>query len=444
MMNELPDVEDLLLEQRLISEEERAVIFREIDDEFRSFLHHEELETENSARSRGIVVPLIIGIAVLLSALGVIGIFQTTFYRQSPANSPAVVDTGYSSQWQILNLYLEESEKVLQEKDAEIEYYRKEIRAYDRRIDSLRELIKLKDEIQNRMLDERRSLLDQGFDEQQINERLSTMEREVIAGLSPEVVKFYDLSIEEINAQIDRLLNQRESNELKLRTSLEERTLLADETSAIEEDIRTRQSETYVSDELRRTIDKLNTTISDYEQLEDSRSVFEAEYSEILSLIGNDEFESAMVEADNLEQLIRDQSENQNPELKYNLNMENQVVRLIRDYLEIRMATEASRIPVEPAGIPETAASDDPEQVLIGRITTVEFNQIIFRPTGSVSVETGDVFIIYRNEDAGGRVKIGSGVISTVSDDEISGRLQSLVTLSNKPESGDDIMVPVR
>jgi hypothetical protein len=454
-MDETFNVGGLLQETELISETERDEILEEIDEEFRSFLHHPDSESDFTFKSRGLLIPLIIGLAAIIAASVIIGFSVRKFSRESDSIPFIQEESGFSTQWQILSLYLEESDKVLKEKDAEIEYYREEIRNYDERINTLRELLRLKDETQNWLFIERQRLSNEGLDENQISERLSTMESEATAGLSPEILEIYDLSIEEINIQIDRILNDRKSSEERLNESIAERELVAKEAAAVEEEIRIRESESFVSNEVLQTIDRLNSIITGYEQLGSSRSAIKANYSKILGLIDDGEYESALAEVGNLERVIQDEVNQQNPELQFDLSLENQAAAVVKEYVRFLMLSEMKIVSENDATGELTQSEEgrrptvdeldvkavEPVPVLIGIITTADFNRIRIRPAESVTVEIGEVFQIFRDVDDGESLDIGSGVITLVSTDEISGKLQSLAALSNKPESGDEVYI---
>ena len=113
------------------------------------------------------------------------------------------------SEWKILQYYMEKSEEAITGKDREIQLYRKKVADYDEQLTVLRQLIVSKREIETYLLESEQRLKARGYNQDQINEELKRIEEEQVSGLAPEMIKQYNLNLNEINQEIDRVLNEK-------------------------------------------------------------------------------------------------------------------------------------------------------------------------------------------------------------------------------------------
>ncbi|MDC7218314.1 MAG: hypothetical protein PQJ59_00130 [Spirochaetales bacterium] len=407
-MKDNPAENELILVEDVITAEERKGIIAAVEKDFsRSFDLGETARSESVPR--GLVFPLITGIATILFTLVFLVFFLNSRSRDIDVPETVIPDFMGDTEWKILQHFKTQSEAELEKKNRRIDYYRQEIASYDKKLDVLKGLIESKRIIEDQLEEAIRFWLSDGLGVEEVEEKRKALEKELVASLSPSEVEHYDLNLNEINREIDRILGEKHSSE-----------------ELLEEEIRRREELIEENDRLKASLaaEREQRAFSTAENIRDSYIL--VEYRELLRLLGEGEAEAAREKVFSLRVYLEEQR---------NSYINNDNLSLIdRDIESLNNLEERLLLFDSPVEIPapvEVISTEPAGPQPIGKISSIRFNMIEI--TGA-TVPVGTVFKIVRKE-GDEEILLGRGKITGQSP--LSGQILSLSTTKFKPEAGD-------
>ncbi len=215
-MDQLIEPSDLLSESDIISEEEKQEILAEIDKGFLSRSHKNSELRQISAKSNGLSFPFTIATLAIISTFLIL-LFSSNLIVQNNETLSFNKFTNISgSEWEILKIFMKESTEKLDNKNSEISGYKDEIVTYDRKLTTLRELLHVKKNTETRLAAERVKLKTEGITDEEIASKITVLEEKLISDLAPDMNTFYNLSIDDLNKQIEQVLDDKTKSEEKL------------------------------------------------------------------------------------------------------------------------------------------------------------------------------------------------------------------------------------
>jgi len=493
-MNQYTELFSLIPDEDLISDVEKSEILADIDEEFLNNLDHSRNVKQLSAHSSGMLLPAFITILSIIITFIII-LFSSRAFAQINESSLFTVSTNVSgSEWEILKFYMKESTRKLENKNTEINKYKGEIIDYDQKLTTLRELLNIKKETEIRLEEERDKLKLEGLTENDINSKISALEENLFSELAPGMDEFYSLGIDGLNKQIDQILDKKADSEEKLEFSLNEREILITEKKELEEDIKVKESEISQDPEVIKAMNNMSDIADQYNSDNLVGDRITVLYNEIFKSMDNNEYNKAQEKTDELQNLL---SNNQLPtqikiadtlkkyidqvlvpvELSLPEKSENDLVieeiAKITDKVtngekgdisipdESELRSVISSIPAiskafslltktneqESPELNDTNGQtvagqeeEDPgELMLLGVISYIQFDHIVIESISGFSVIPGKEFYIFNRKDQA--VKLGVGIITEVSEGNISGLLVSSSHPSELPEADDLVFI---
>lgn len=476
-MNQFEEPNELLLETDIISSEEKKEILDRINDSF--IIRHEYMSAlgQLSAKSSGFALPFLISITAIICTILIL-LFSGIFINQ---NNESYYPKGFSnisgSEWEVLKVYMEETTKKLENKDFEINRYKDEIVTYDLKITTLKELLRSKTETEKRLEAERGKLLTEGIAEEDIASKITTLEEDLKSELTPAMITFYNLSIDDINRQIDRVLEDKTESEKKLKVSLDEYEILVTEKEQLKKDIQQKSDKISQVSEAIEAMKIMSEVTIQYEKENTFRAEINELYNEIFTSINKEEYNSALGKIKNLQIKIEESVHDDNINMTQ-LSFYVSFVNVLDDYVKKIMTSkegdsvEASEIDkqnsvvssssLEEENEPESndgisLVDNEPEEdltqtiieeinsseelILLGEISLMQFDRISIELLSETDVKAGTEFYIFKSDDQNTERVLGSGVVTEVLENTASGKLESLFILSSKPEADDLIYI---
>lgn len=486
-MDQIIETSELLMEVDILSKKEKDEIIKNIDNDL--FYYYQNFFDLNKFRagSSGLLTPILIVVSVILITGFVIFISNNTFLEfqndslaYKPSNLP-------ETEWGILTLFIEETSSKLEIKEQEIRGYQLEISDYDRRLQQLRELIVAKEEVETRLSIEREILKNNGLSDAAIATRIDRLEDSLISDLSPELVAFYDSSIDELNEKIEQLLKDKSVSEEGLEQSLSEKAILETEYNILQEE---EDQNINTDSELLVIIEKMNK-FSDMTIKYEKERLFEKEvnnaYIEILENLNENNSLEAKEKLTDLQELILEKSD---PDKVQTINILQDYInhnrlslqvadREVSEYndlvFELDLMTEKILLEdgktnfVSDGGNIDSFISDIPAvaealsimnrkksaesppidnltqgAVLVGAISYINFDTVVIKSAPGADIPIGESFSIYRKNDTTRESVLGLGKITNFSDDLIFGKIESIKNLENRLEPGDLIYLNIK
>jgi hypothetical protein len=488
-MDQIIETSELLMEVEILSKKEKDEIIENIDNDLFYYYQNFFDIKKFHAGATGLKTPLLIILLAFIITASVFFIsnrtflsFENDFFQYRPADLP-------QTEWGVLNYFMEETSAKLERKEQEILGYKQEIKNYDLRLQQLRELIVAKEEVEKRLSAEREILRSNGFSDDVIISRIDSLEDSLISNLSPELVAFYDSSIEEINEKIDQLLIDKSISEEGLKQSLSEKQILETEYNILlEKGDQNKSSDSELLD----VIEKMNR-FSDLTQKYEKERLFEKQvnriYMEILENYDENENPQVKNQLETLQEMIQNEPD---PYKIQTIGFLQEYINGDRTFPQILLRKETdynalvseldlltgkilqeegtskyaqngvnissliSDIPavaealslVNQKKFPETGnwrefpgnsvAPAGPGSFL-GSISYINFDTVIIKSIQGIAVPVGESFAIYRKDDLSGEFLLGCGKITNFSDELIFGKIESIKNIENRLEPGDRV-----
>ena len=478
-MDEIESNTELLLEESILSEPEKREILDTVDSEFsRIFGTYDREIAQDEIFKEKPILPLL-GVAIILFAAALILVYLHNFSIHGEEFKRDSIEYVSDSEWKVLQYYMEQSENAINEKDLEIQTYREKVADYDQKLAVLRQLIVSKREIERFLLESEERLKARGLTQEQIEKELEKLEEEQVSGLAPEVIRQYGLNLDEINEEIDKVLDEKDNNEQLLQQRIDERNKLISE-----------------NQEMANTIEQERELREDSAKKDAFNQFLLKEYKEILSLLQQERFNESLslikqlrssltdsgstffgdidpgvlVDEQNYLGLLYDYTEHKLSELSVNSEpesttaLESELTRLadsygsapdngnktaaanaLREYVQSIPALGNAFAILEEDSVSGSVQEDNEttkkprEPLLLGKINSIQFNQIEIESAGSekVTIEKGMVFNIYRMQNGQEMLKLGQGEIIQASP--LRGRILSLSSTKHAPEIDDSV-----
>jgi hypothetical protein len=339
IMDTFSEPSDLLLEVDIISQEEKDKILASIDQDFLRVEDNIRELTEMSSLSSGLRMPVTVGIVAVLITLILLFIADKIIFQEDaiPVTSGLAVFSG--SEWEVLKIYIEDTKSKLSTKNIEIDIYKEEIVNYDFKLSSLRELLKVKEETERKLFQERERLAKEGVNEEDINAKVVSLEQSIISELTADMVDLYDISIVELNGQINQILNDRSFSEKNLEESIAERTVLVEENEVIRKEIDSKQEESPVPLEIISAMNKIDEITVLHENDDYIRNQITALYLEIFDNLDNEEYESAADLTSKLQDKIKDSILASSLSSSSQLRMQEKVAGILKEFIDLQRSS---------------------------------------------------------------------------------------------------------
>ncbi len=450
-----------------ISDDEKTAILKGIDREFSSYFDSTARSSEYRSYSLGYRLPLLSTFAALLLSLIAVFFYGFVHNRYEAHDIAGTQSSAGESSWAILEAYKSSVELEIRSKDKEILFHKEQIADYDRKLSALRNLIELKKRTESKLAEERVRLNQAGFSPDEIQNRLVKMEQELLSNTSAEMSRFNNMSIEELNREIDSILSEKTKSEIRMETSIVQR------------------------DTLSRELEK-STETPDLPAGRDQIALFQtyltSKYLEIFKSLDNGNPEVSRVQLDSLESLLR---ENNGIELSGDqLSFHSGVIKALRTVtdgvtekdspddltlftrsvaelnnslaaaLEKGNAGTAERaLRAKIDSLPDLAAAytllikasnqsadvkestPAPQPVpQEGRVTSVSFNRLVISSSRTASLRSGLQFQILKQGTGESSTLLGVGRIISLENGSVQGELETIYDFSGKPEIGDRIL----
>ncbi|MCK5201463.1 MAG: hypothetical protein KAR21_24085, partial [Spirochaetales bacterium] len=330
---------DLLSESDIISEEEKQGILAEIDKSFMGRSQEDSDLSQIFAKSNGLTLPFAIAALAIISTFLIL-LFSNNIIVQNSGIPPLHEFTIISgSEWEILKIYMQESTIKLESKNSEIGKYKEEIVSYDRRLTTLRELLKVKEDAENRLAVEREKLKIEGIAEEEIASKITILEETLISELAPDMIVFYNLSIDDLNKQINQVLNDKTRSEEKLKTSIVEREVLVTENEKIQEEVKVKEAEITLVPEVIEIMNKMNKIADQYEYEKLIRNQIDSLYNEIFQSMDHKEYHTALEKIDELQNLLQNSTQADEQTAISQLAMQIKMADTLKEYINKSLVT---------------------------------------------------------------------------------------------------------
>jgi len=466
---------ELLTEDEIITNKEKQSIIAEIDKDFSSSMGSGSPINQGLAKSRGIKFPIFVISGAVIITIIVLFWSGNLLSKDFDIQSINTVSESSDSEWEILNKYMAESNKQLEDKNIEITGYKDEIVNYDQRLTTLRDLLTIKNDTERRLSMEKEKLQAEGISEAELGKKLDAFENSLTSSVSPGMVSFYDLSIDEINGQIDQILDKKTVSEEKLTASLGEKDDLIAKNNKLQVEVKIKQDE---SPQITQVLDAVNRLNEISAQNEYDRVVgkqISENYTNIFQDLDNNKPNDALKKLDTLQGLFQNNKNikdyNSIDQLSMQINIADKLKEYIKKYLSMEniaklekvkyerisreletlnrntgVKPEIQSLASEPGSSPalpdqSEKVRDSREMILLGIITFIQFDRIIIESISGLDIQVGKEFYIFNRKN---RSEIlGSGKISDVSGMNISGILESTSELLLSPEADDLVFVKV-
>jgi len=467
-MNEYREPAELLSESDIISEEEKLKIIDEIDKSFLSKSENESSLSQIAAKSNGLVLPIAVATIAIISTIAVLVIFNTFLWKNNKNSAVSVVAKTSNSEWELLKTYMQESTKKLDKKNSEIKRYKVEIVDYDRRLSTLRKLIDIKREIEQKLVIERRKLQTEGISGEKIASKITVLEKKLISNLSPGMIAFYNLGVDDLNMQIDQILSKKTISEQKLESSLTEQKVLIDEKQKIQNEINVKKTDSPLPPAIIDTMTTMKDKIAHYKDESIIQNQVINSYNRIFQNLGNSKYNKALKEVEVLKNILQNNTLLAKNTLAEQLPVQSKTLDAFKNYINknILMAELSKSNRLQYEEINKKMASlvtkdkqksnqniesplptiiqnaDNPgELILLGVVSLIQFDRINIETVSGIDVENGTEFYVFKRGPQKNAIELGRGAITDVSAGLISGQLDWVQTPSRHVEVDDFIYI---
>ena len=343
-MSKIEEPLDLLLETEIISSEEKAEILERINEGFISRQEDMYGLGQLSAKSSGLILPLSVSVIAIICTILIL-LFSGPLIKRSNEDlfTNKILDIS-GSEWGVLKVYMEQSTIKLENKNSEIIRYKEEIVNYDLKINTLRDLLRIKTETEKKLEEERSKLSIEGIAEEDIVVKINVLEENLKSELTPAMITYYNLSIDDINHQIDRVLEDKTESEKKLKVSMDEYEILVTEKKQLEEDIQQKSDKISQVSEAMEAMKIITEVAIQYENENAVRAEIGELYFEIFASINEKEYNYALEKIISLQITIEESVQDDN--INFNqLPLYISFIKVLDDYVKkLKVSTEGDDI----------------------------------------------------------------------------------------------------
>ncbi len=440
-MNSKNEPSNLLQEAVILSEQERQQILSEIERDFLDSSEDDFDINRLAAKSSGVVLPLFIAMFVIAATALLMLTSTIMITRENKINLEYKFTNISGSEWKILQLYMKETTRRIERKNNQINIYKKEIENYDHKLKTLKELLKIKQNTENRLAQERARLVSEGLTEGEITVKINALKKDFVSDIAPDMSEFYSLSIAEINKQIDELLNAKSKSEENLKTSVAEQEQLVIKTNGIQEQIKVQET---AAPELLASMNRLKQIVDHYKNEEKVQSKITDLYGQIFRAMDTKDSIQALQKIDDLQQILKDIKDQKVTLRTDQIPVNEKIVRTLKTYInkaeEEDAVKTAADISAERDHIHRSQEGMSTDGLLLfGVVSFSQFNTVFIDSLSGMSISKGSTFYIFKRGHTD--IALGRGTISGVSSAEIVGELKTSFNTEYTIEADDLVYI---
>ena len=440
-MNDYKEPSDLLLESDIISEEEKQKIIADIDRGFFSSSQKSSSLDQISAKSNGLFIPfLILSLSITITILILLGFYN--YIQNKNDTTPLILASDTSgAEWEMLSTFMLESTKKLEKKDLEIDIYKGEIVSYDIKLSTLRKLLTVKKDTEVRLASERLKLRTEGIAEAEIDSKINLMEENLISELAPDMISFYNLSIDDLNNQIEQVLDDKTKSEELLEVSIVEREVLVVRNEEISDEVKKiKEDDLSQLPEVIEIMKRMNEITEQFDYEQKIRNDISGLYLKIFQNLELDDYETALESVDDLQFLLINGMDNSEYKVIDQLSMQIKIADLLKEYIYKSITISQLPLLIETDSPDVVEVENKAEKLLLfGTISLVQFDHIYIESISGFEISAGTDFYVFKSDNKDRA--IGSGIITGVSDGLIAGLLNSEISSSSLPDTDDLIYI---
>ena len=331
-----------------ISQEEKRDLVRQIEGAVSS-----ESITATSRliafkpKNKGILFPVVINSAALV-LIALVVFFSAIIYRVRHSEMSLETGTFLSTERRILDVFREESERRLEERDKAIVTIQDEVQELDRQIEELKRIMQssidnrekeLRQAMQDALDSERARLHGQGISEEEIDRRIGELEERMSSEYNRQLEEYMRASAATLKEREEELLEEKEKAEKRLEAASRDKHQLIEETRRREAELQEKydsaktrlREETSEAEERFKAISELR----EKEQLVTDQIL--GSYAAIITKIENEDFDGAHKDIVNLRAMLLDESLDYMPTVVKRRKIELFMVALLEKRVEAEL-----------------------------------------------------------------------------------------------------------
>ena len=298
-------------------------------------------------KNKGILFPVVINSAALV-LIALVVFFSAIIYRVRHSEMSLETGTFLSTERRILDVFREESERQLQEKDKKIVTIEAEVEELDRQIEELKRIMQssidnrekeLRQAMQDALDSERARLRGQGISEEEIDRRIGELEERMSSEYNRQLEEYMRESAATLKEREEELLEEKKKAEKRLEAASREKHQLIEETRRREAELQEKydsaktrlREETSEAEERFKAISELR----EKEQLVTDQIL--GSYAAIITKIENEDFDGAHKDIANLRAMLLDESLDYMPTVVKRRKIELFMVALLEERVEAEL-----------------------------------------------------------------------------------------------------------
>jgi len=298
-------------------------------------------------KNKGILFPVVINSAALV-LIALVVFFSAIIYRVRHSEMSLETGTFLSTERRILDVFREESERQLEERDKAIVTIQDEVQELDRQIEELKRIMQssidnrekeLRQAMQDALDSERARLRGQGISEEEIDRRIGELEERMSSEYNRQLEEYMRKSAATLKEREGELLEEKEKAEKRLEAASREKDQLIEETRRREAELQEKydsaktrlREETSEAEERFKAISELR----EKEQLVTDQIL--GSYAAIITKIENEDFDGAHKDIANLRAMLLDESLDYMPTVVKRRKIELFMVALLEERVEAEL-----------------------------------------------------------------------------------------------------------
>ncbi len=298
-------------------------------------------------KNKGILFPVVINSAALV-LIALVVFFSAIIYRVRHSEMSLETGTFLSTERRILDVFREESERQLEERDKAIVTIQDEVQELDRQIEELKRIMQssidnrekeLRQAMQDALGSERARLRGQGISEEEIDRRIGELEERMSSEYNRQLEEYMRESAATLKKREEELLEEKEKAEKRLEAASREKDQLIEETRRREAELQEKydsaktrlREETSEAEERFKAISELR----EKEQLVTDQIL--GSYAAIITKIENEDFDGAYKDIANLRAMLLDESLDYMPTVVKRRKIELFMVALLEERVEAEL-----------------------------------------------------------------------------------------------------------
>ena len=298
-------------------------------------------------KNKGILFPVVINSAALV-LIALVVFFSAIIYRVRHSEMSLETGTFLSTERRILDVFREESERQLEERDKTIVTIQDEVQELDRQIEELKRIMQssidnrekeLRQAMQDALDSERARLRGQGISEEEIDRRIGELEERMSSEYNRQLEEYMRESAATLKKREEELLEEKKKAEKRLEAASREKDQLIEETRRREAELQEKydsaktrlREETSEAEERFKAISELR----EKEQLVTDQIL--GSYAAIITKIENEDFDGAYKDIANLRAMLLDESLDYMPTVVKRRKIELFMVALLEERVEAEL-----------------------------------------------------------------------------------------------------------